>query len=554
MVPVPAADTLGYIRVSTEQQATEQKTSLGDQRQLITAKARQLGRVLEPSSIFEDAGVSGATAEGRPAFMAMVDYCLSNRRMISKRGMIIILNDSRFGRFDDPEEAGHWRFVLNKAGWEVRFCESDDVRDPLARGVIRFIGSAQASEYRANLKRTAKRSARSTAEKGLWQQEAPLGYRRVATRGDGAERVLDIGQRKSADEVSRLALGPEHEQEAIRWMFESYAAGGVSLGGLARELVNRFPFRLWSRSTVGATLRNPAYAGDVVWCRRVTDKTERLERTVRDKADWVIVRSAHPAIISRELYETVQRRMATNKRQTTATAGGYPLSGLIRCAQCGKHFAGGGGRKGPPGDVDRYRFYKDTGGTMRVPVCSAPITTLRKRWLEEQVTTAVARLAVDPRTQDLIRAEVERVMLASRDSGKERHAGLERDKKRLVAEQQRLIDAIAKGTLSDSEAANNMANLRRRISATEAEIQQLRFAARAEDSTQRDVERMIAIAQDFPTQATRLHGSALREVLAPWIADAVVDKEKRVLNLTLWRIPGAAKVFHLNNSPAPGSR
>jgi integrase len=51
----------------------------------------------------------------------------------------------------------------------------------------------------------------------------------------------------------------------------------------------------------------------------------------------------------------------------------------------GKHFAGGGGRKGPPGDVDRYRFYKDTGGTMRVPVCSAPITTLRKRWLEEQV-------------------------------------------------------------------------------------------------------------------------------------------------------------------------
>jgi site-specific DNA recombinase len=546
-------DTLGYIRVSTEQQATTEKTSLADQRRLLVDLATKLGRILEPGAIFEDAGFSGATVEGRPAFMEMLRYCETNPRAASAKCMILTLNDSRFGRFDDPEEAGHWRFVLKKLGWPVRFCESDDVEDPVARGVIRFIGSAQASEYRANLRRTAKRSARSTAEKGLWQQEAPLGYRRLATRGDGAERILDIGQRKSADEVSRLALGPDHEQEAIRWMFESYAAGGISLGALARELVNRFPFRLWSTSTVGATLRNPAYMGDVVWCRRVTDKTERLTRTVRDKADWVIVRGAHPAIISRELYATAQRRMATNKRQTTATAGGYPLTGLIRCRQCGKHFAGGGGRKGPPGDVDRYRFYKDTGGTMRVPVCSAPITTLRKRWLEEQVTTAVARLAVDPRTQDLIRAEVERVMLASRDSGKERHAGLERDKKRLVAEQQRLIDAIAKGTLSDSEAANNMANLRRQISAKEAEIHQLRFAARAKDSTQRDVDRMIAIAQDFPTQAKRLHGLALREVLAPWIADAVVDKEKRVLNLTLWRIPGAAKVFHLNNSPARGS-
>jgi DNA invertase Pin-like site-specific DNA recombinase len=372
-------DTLGYVRVSTEQQATEQKTSLTDQRRLIVDKARSMGRVLDATAIFEDAGVSGATAEGRPAFMAMLRYCESNPRPAKAIGMIFVLNDSRFGRFDDPEEATHWRFVLKRLGWRVRFVEGDEVEDTFARGVIRFIGSAQASEYRANLKRTAKRAARSTAEKGLWQQEAPLGYRRLATRTDGAQRVLEIGQRKADDEVSRLTLGPEEEVEAIRTMFDGYANRHLSLGMLMTDMVSRFPFRAWSRQTVRMTLKNPAYMGDVVWCRRVTDPAERLTQTVRDKSEWVVVRDAHPAIVSRELYQAVQDRMASNKRQTTATRGGYPLAGLIRCAQCGMHFAGGGGQKGPPDDPDRFRFYRDTGGTTRIPVCPPPITTLRKR-------------------------------------------------------------------------------------------------------------------------------------------------------------------------------
>jgi site-specific DNA recombinase len=546
-------DTLGYIRVSTEQQATDQKTSLADQRKAITQRATQVGRVLEASAVFEDAGKSGATADGRPAFMAMLAHCQANPRPASNRGKIFVLNDSRFGRFDDPEDATYWRIVFKKLGWLVEFCESDDVQDPVARGVLRFIGSAQASEYRANLKRTAKRSARSTAERGLWQQEAPFGYRRVGTRADGATRVLEIGQRKAQDEESRLTQGPEQEQRAVRWMFESYAGGGLSLGALAREMAIQFPSRKWSRSTVGATLRNPAYTGDVIWCRRVTDKIERLERTVRDRSEWVVTLDAHPPLVTRELFEAVKVRMASNKRLTTATVGGYPLTGLITCDQCGKHFAGGGGKRGPPHDIDRHRFYKDTGGTMRVPVCSPPITTLRKRWLEETVIAAVSRAAADPKVQSLIRAELERVFLSASRSDGDKRAAMESEGKRLLERQKRLVDAITNGTVTEAEARSKLADIRVQISANDSEIHRIQFADRSPISTQEEIERIIANAQNVPAQLKRLSGAALREVIRPWIAKAVIDKKKRLLTLTLWRIPGAETVFQLNNRAAPDS-
>jgi DNA invertase Pin-like site-specific DNA recombinase len=546
---VSGPDTLGYVRVSTEQQATEQKTSLSDQKRLITEFGTKLGRVLDPQMIFADPGVSGATAEGRPGFMAMLNYCQSNQRPVNARGMIVVLNDSRFGRFDDLEEAGHWRFVLKGLGWLVKFVESDDITDPLARSVTRLMASAQATEYRLNLKRTAKRAARSTAELGRWQQEAPLGYRRLVTRTDGAQRVLDIGQRKSADEYSRLTPGPESEQAIIRWMFETYAAGTISLGAMSRELASRFPERRWSNSTVGSTLKNPAYAGDVVWCRRVTDKAERQERTVRDRSEWVVVRDAHPALVERRVWDSVQERMATNKRHTRATAGNYALAGLIRCKQCGHHFAGGGGPKGPADDPDRFRFYRDTGNTARVPVCGPPMLTIRKQWLERKVIAVIARLAAQREVMAEIEETMRSVLYSACDTSGEKRRTLEREHKLLGEQRKRLLDAISRGTVREHEAAANLAEIRSRMASVETEIERTRFADRASEGLRGETERMVRLAQDFPTQALRLKGAELREVLRPWIKDAVVDKGSRMLTLTLWRVPGIANAMHLNNSP-----
>lgn len=547
MTDRPTTDTIAYIRVSTEQQAGEQRTSMVEQRRAVTAKALAMGRVLSPACVFEDPGASGATAEGRPGFMAMLAYCQANPRPLTQPGMVFVLNDSRFGRFDDPEEATHWRFVLKRLGWQVRFCEGDDVQDVFARGVIRFIGSAQASEYRANLRRTAKRASRATAERGQWQNEAPFGYRRFATRTDGAQRVLDIGQRKAHDEVVRLTLGPETEQQVVRWMFETYAAGGIALGAMGHALDERYPYRRWPKQSVRAMLTNPTYVGDVVWGRRPHGETSG-QRKEKDATKWIIVRDAHPAIVSRDLYELVQKRVATNQRERRATSGGYPLSGLIRCSACGMPFAGGGGNRGPAEDPDRYRFYKDTGAVSTPVRCAPPMLTLRKRWVEREVIRAIGTLVAVPATQERIAEYVRTLVFQTRDATRTRRAPLDAEREKLILQRKRLVDAVAAGVVSETEATASLSEVRARIAAIDAEVERLRFSERATATIDADVERLVKLTQDFPTQVKRLSGAPLRNLLKPWIADAVVNKEKRVLTLTLWRVPGADRFIQLDNS------
>lgn len=533
----PAGDTLAYVRVSTEAQAGEHRTSPAEQRRAIAARAEQLGRAIDPALVFEDLGVSGATAEGRPGFMALVRYCEERPR--SAPGVVLVLNDSRFGRFDDPEEATHWRFVLKRLGWIVRFCEGDDVEDGVARGVLRFIGSAQASEYRANLKRTARRATRATAEQGRWQNRAPMGLRRLATRIDGSTRVLEGAQRKADDETVRLALGPADEVAVIRFCFEAYADGQLTMHGLARALLTRWPGRRWSQNTVNALLKNPAYVGDVVWCRRAHDAAERRVAWMRSPEHWVTVRDAHPGIVSRELFARVQRRLALNKKETRATAGGYPLSGFIRCAACNDRFVGYGGRVGPADDPDRWRKYQESTSARPRYATSCPggIPTLRKRWLEPIVVEHIATVAEHPRIRAAIAAELDRVLEASAAGAVDRTAALRAERTKLQEQRQRLVDAIARDVVTDREAQATLTQLRGKLERLEAELERTQFNGRRTAVSTAVRDRVLALATDFRALAAKATGAQLRELVRPWLADAVFDKQTYVLTLRIRTVP-----------------
>lgn len=534
--PPIVLDTLVYHRVSTESQADDDRTSVPEQRRATSERAAALGRQLHASGIFEDLGVSGATAEGRPGFMALLTYCNEHPRP-QRDGMILVLNDSRFGRFDDAKEATHWQFVLSKLGWIVRFCEGDEMEEGNIRDVFRLLSSGQASEYRKNLKRTAARATRATAEQGRWQNRAPTGYRRLATRKDGAQRVLEFGQRKAEDEITRLTLGPDVEQEAIRFAFQSYAAGAHSIGRLVKLLRERFPARRWNVGSVNATLKNPVYAGDIVWCRRPADKGERRRSPVRSADQWVVVRDAHPAIVSRELFAEVQAKLAANKKETRATEGGYPLSGFVRCLECSNTFVGGGGKRGPADDPDRFRFYRDGAGYKNPNPCPGPVTTLSKRWLEPLVIGEVAKVVSDPRVQRVIAEELDRALDVAAGGASVREQELEKERSALVERRQRVVDAISNRVLTDREAAATLTELRARVESIEAELERLKFAGRRLDTVGALRERMLALAANFAEQAARVKGPALRELLRPWVRDATINKQSRILTLVINRVP-----------------
>jgi DNA invertase Pin-like site-specific DNA recombinase len=506
--PPAGARCLAYTRVSKEDQARGEKTSLADQRAAVDGLAQQLGLTLAAACVFTDPGRSGGTAEGRPAFMALVRYCEQHPRPRGQPGHVLVLNDSRWGRFDDPEEAAYWRVVLRKAGWVVRFAEGDSGNPDV--GVIeRALHGAQASAYRRALSANSKRGLHGAARQGKYPNKAPLGYRKSPT--------------------ARLVLGPEDEQRLVRYFFERYEHG-ATLGILLREATRRWPgLRNWCRPVIRAILVNPAYVGDVIW------------HDGRGGPEKSVARGAHPALVQRDLFQRVQTRLARNHKTLRHTAGGYPLRDLVTCAKCGAAYKGAGGPRGPDHDPDRYRFYRERETSKR---CGWRQGTLQKRVIEPPVIGEVAKVVSAPATQRLIARELDRLLGKSDDTPQ----ALLKERTDLEAQRRRIVEQIGRGTITEAEAEEVLRDLRGRLDAVAADLEGTRFANARRQALAAERDRLLKLAADFPAVARRLSGGALRDLLAPWLAGAVFDKEQRALTLTIRRAP----VYSIGNSQERG--
>lgn len=529
-------DTLGYVRVSKEEQAREDRTSLADQRTRITALASALGRTL--GQVFEDAGVSGGTAEGRPAFMALVAYCRDHARP-AKDGLVLVYNDSRWGRFDDPEESTYWRVALRRSGWVVRFAENDATEDPTARGVLRAIGSASASLERQAIKQRSRQGARGTAAQGYWQNKAPIGYRRQAIDLDGSTRIMEAGKRKGDSERARLVPGPPEEVALIRWVFDTYATGTVSMGMLAAQALTRWPGKKWSRGVLKTLLRNPAYVGDVVWCRRPADAEERHRQRIRPRGEWVIARNAHPAIVDRDVFDQVQALLARQPTQQRAATGSYVLSALMRCAHCGELYVGGGGAAGPPEDPQRWKIYRHRALSHyqdrpdKVRPCPYLMATIAKQTIERTVVAALGEVLQRPAVAGAIERAVDQALAAEQRAARTREPDLQRRRRQLEGQRDRLLDLAARGVLSDEDIRSRLEALRVALDQVAMdEVASHRIGKRL-DALEARRTALRTAAKDFPTLAANVRGAALRALLVPWIQDAVVDRSVNELRVTI---------------------
>src|SRR5262249_14520023 len=99
---VPA---VGYVRRSTD----KQEASLPEQKKAIQGYAAEKGyNILR---WYEDDAISGDDTEKRHGFLRMVADAQEQRDF----QFVICWDQSRFGRFS-PQEAGHWTYLLSKAG------------------------------------------------------------------------------------------------------------------------------------------------------------------------------------------------------------------------------------------------------------------------------------------------------------------------------------------------------------------------------------------------------------------------------------------------------
>src|SRR2546426_193150 len=101
----PAPPCVGYVRVSTEEQATPDKPSLAQQRDAVLGLAQRLKVTV--GDVFEDAGKSGGTFEKRPAWQRLVSYCEAHPQPTSRAGHVLIDRDDPIGPAAERRMVGY---------------------------------------------------------------------------------------------------------------------------------------------------------------------------------------------------------------------------------------------------------------------------------------------------------------------------------------------------------------------------------------------------------------------------------------------------------------
>lgn len=260
----PAAQ---YIRVSSDQQ----RHSLSAQAVQIAAFAAERGYQIVRS--YEDCGRSGLRLKGRPALQQLLADIVSGAAGFE---VVLVQDVSRWGRFQDPDEAAHYEYLCRAAGVAIRYCsEPFDEMAGRVGDIFKIMKRQMAADFSRELSQKVRAAQFRHALCGdKMGGVAGYGLRRAIVDDQGGiKAILEAGEQRllRGDRV-RLVPGPPHEVDTVRRIFRMFIDERLSLIAIAdtlnREGVPGEQARPWASWTVGNLLENPKYAGAYRFGRR----------------------------------------------------------------------------------------------------------------------------------------------------------------------------------------------------------------------------------------------------------------------------------------------
>lgn len=392
---IPAA---AYYRMSSD----KQEASIPAQRAAVERYAEEHGyRIVCEHT---DAAVSGDATEKRLGFQRMIAD--------SERGdfqVVLCWDQDRFGRFD-PLEAGYWIKPLRDHGVRlVTIAQGEIDWDDFAGRLIYTVAQEAKNSYLSDLSRNVLRGQAASAQKGVWLSgRPPFGY------------AVDR-------ETKKLMLGDDQSHEIVRSIFRSYLEGHslraiadrLNSDGVAPSRQDVQHSRNWSGNTIRVILTNPVYLGTYRWNAISRGKYNRLqngrpEKAKRgaahqhnDESQQVVIENNHPAIVDRETFNAVQKRLRENQRRTTPNKDAmYLLTGRVVCSHCGHRMYG---------KPDPTRKYQCSGYSMRGRSVCENFSVPEER-LVDIVCESLQERLLAPENLERLRKELRK---ASRESRKE---------------------------------------------------------------------------------------------------------------------------------------
>jgi DNA invertase Pin-like site-specific DNA recombinase len=225
---------------------------------------------------------------------------------------ILVYDVSRWGRFQDTDEAAHYEFLCKSAGVPIHYCAETFANDgSLPSSIMKALKRAMAGEYSRELGVKVIAGQKRLAERGFKQGGIPgYGFRRLlVSENRTPKQVLAHGEMKSIS-TDRVILvpGPAGEIEEVREIFRKFTVDRLSFKAIARDLnlrgVPSIQNKRWTHSVVANLLSHPKYVGCNVFNRTTTRLGSALVAV--PTSDWVICPGAHEQIVDTKTFALAQ--------------------------------------------------------------------------------------------------------------------------------------------------------------------------------------------------------------------------------------------------------
>ncbi len=494
-----------YARVSTEEQAEDDKVSLTVQREKAEAYCR--AHDWEAVELYEDAGVSGAKAD-RPALTRL----LADARE-GKFQRVVFLKLDRLGRsLRDLLNLSHQLDELGVGIVSVH--DSFDTRTPSGRLFFGILGAV--AEF----------------ERELIAERSMMGKRGAAKRGHYNTGLTAFGF--DYDPATRKLVVNENEAAVVRRVFSMYAREGLSQAKIAERLnAEGVPTKTlqtrssdgvkkgWWKGQIARVLKNPIYKGEAYYGKTsMNGRGSARRRQPQPEEEWVRIEC--PEIVSEELWDAVQTRSERVRRRPQSPGerkGDFLLSGLARCEPCGRPMYGYTLRKRRRGELKTWRYLYCSGQHRYGYDCRDPERVNAER-IEGPVLEAVIEAFSDP----------ERVIAACHAYGEQLRAAeseqegviadLRRKLEGVAAARDRVVALFAKETITEADLTRQLAALDGEADEWQVELSRLEEVARQRET-----------AHDLEKAARAIAGQ-----IRPTIDEMTVDEKKTLLRALVERV------------------
>ncbi|WP_225340561.1 recombinase family protein [Lysinibacillus capsici] len=303
-----------YARVSTTEQA-EEGYSIDEQIRVLKEFCEKEGYVVYDEYV--DRGISGKNITGRPAIKRLLADAEQK-----KFDIVLVWKMNRLAR----KSLDLMNIVeqLNSKNIAFRsYTEKYETETPT--GKLHFQMMAAIAEYeRNNIAENVKMGMIARAKDGQWNGGQVMGY-------DVVEKDSENKKRKQTG----LQIN-EQEAKIIRLIFQMYTTGH-GYKAIANK-INQDGYRTkknktFSLNAIKTIVTNPVYAGYIRYNVR-RDWNEKRRNNINPNP--IIVKGEHPSIISEETWKIAQKVYKERScKPNRIHEGVFPLTGIMRCPQCG---------------------------------------------------------------------------------------------------------------------------------------------------------------------------------------------------------------------------